>query len=103
MIGKKLRRRKYIQTISDKGNKKAFEVLKLKYLNIIHLGLFSPMKKAIQLFPDDEWLLREKALIHFKNNELESAVKIYKQLVLELANKHYVWQEFSDCIISDNF
>ena len=41
-------------------------------------------------------------MIHFKNNELESAVKIYKQLVLELANKHYVWQEFSDCIISDN-
>ena len=54
------------------------------------------------MFPDDEWLLREKALLHFKNNELELAIKIYKQLVLELSNKHYVWQEFSDCIISDN-
>jgi hypothetical protein len=46
--------------------------------------------------------LREKALLHFKNNELELAIKIYKQLVLELADKHYVWQEFSDCIVSDN-
>jgi hypothetical protein len=46
--------------------------------------------------------LREKALLHFKNNELELAIKIYKQLVLELSDKHYVWQEFSECIISDN-
>src|SRR5690606_18589389 len=30
------------------------------------------------------------------------AIKIYKQLVLELSDKHYVWQEFSDCIVSDN-
>ena len=60
------------------------------------------MKKQSS-FSDDEWLLREKASLHFKNNELELAIKIYKQLVLELADKYYVWQEFSDCIISDNF
>lgn len=47
-------------------------------------------------------VVERKSVDTFQNNELESAVKIYKQLVLELANKHYVWQEFSDCIISDN-
>lgn len=47
-------------------------------------------------------MLREKALLHFKNNELDLAIKIYKQLVLDLADKHYVWQEFSACIVSDN-
>ncbi len=64
--------------------------------------LIQPYEKAIKLFPDDEWLLREKALLHLKNNEFESAIKIYKQVVLELSGKHYVWQEFSDCIVSDN-
>lgn len=88
--------------LATKAIKKAFEVLKTQISEHNSSWLIQPYEKAIQLFPDDEWLLREKALIHFKNNELESAVKIYKQLVLELANKHYVWQEFSDCIISDN-
>lgn len=88
--------------LATKVIKKTFEVLKTQTSEYNSSWLIQPYEKAIQLFPDDEWLLREKALIHFKNNELESAVKIYKQLVLELANKHYVWQEFSDCIISDN-
>lgn len=88
--------------LATKAIKKTFEVLKTQTSEHNSSWLIQPYEKAIQLFPDDEWLLREKALIHFKNNELESAVKIYKQLVLELANKHYVWQEFSDCIISDN-
>lgn len=88
--------------LATKAIKKAFEVLKTQISEQNSSWLIQPYEKAIQLFPDDEWLLREKALLHFKNNELESAVKIYKQLVLELANKHYVWKEFSDCIISDN-
>lgn len=88
--------------LATKAIKKTFEVLKTQTSEHNSSWLIQPYEKAIQIFPDDEWLLREKALIHFKNNELESAVKIYKQLVLELANKHYVWQEFSDCIISDN-
>lgn len=41
-------------------------------------------------------------MLHFKNNELELAINIYKQLVLELADKHYVWREFADCIDFDN-
>jgi hypothetical protein len=88
--------------LATKAIKKAFEVLKTQTSEQDLSWLIKPYETAIKLFPDDEWLLREKALLHFKNNELELAIKIYKQLVLELSNKHYVWQEFSDCIISDN-
>lgn len=88
--------------LATKAIKKAFEVLKAQTSEQNLSWLIQPYEKAIKLFPDDEWLLREKALLHFKNNELELAIKIYKHLVLELADKHYVWQEFSDCIISDN-
>ncbi len=88
--------------LATKAIKKSFEVLKTQQSENDLSWLIKPYETAIKLFPDDEFLLREKALLHFKNNELESAIKIYKQLVLELADKHYVWQEFSECIISDN-
>lgn len=89
--------------LATKAIKKAFEVLKTQPSEQDLSWLIKPYETAIKLFPVDEWLLREKALLHFKNNELELALKIYKQLVLELADKHYVWQEFSDCIVFDNF
>lgn len=88
--------------LATKAIKKAFEVLKTQQSENDLSWLIKPYETAIKLFPEDEWLLREKALLHFKNNELDLAIKIYKQLVLELADKHYVWQEFSDCIVSDN-
>lgn len=88
--------------LATKAIKKAFEVLKTQPSEQDLSWIIKPYETAIKLFPEDEWLLREKALLHFKNNELDLAIKIYKQLVLELADKHYVWQEFSDCIVSDN-
>ncbi|MVM40410.1 hypothetical protein GO730_26725 [Spirosoma sp. HMF3257] len=88
--------------LATKAIKKAFEVLKTQQSENDLSWLIKLYETAIKLFPEDEWLLREKALLHFKNNELDLAIKIYKQLVLKLANKHYIWQEFSDCIVSDN-
>ncbi|MDD4410889.1 MAG: hypothetical protein PHE32_04250 [Candidatus Shapirobacteria bacterium] len=88
--------------LATKAIKKAFKVLKTQQSENDLSWLIKPYETAIKLFPEDEWLLREKALLHFKNNELDLAIKIYKQLVLELADKHYVWQKFSDCIVSDN-
>ena len=88
--------------LAIKAIKKAFEVLKTQPYEQDLSWLIKQYETAIKLFPKDEWLLREKALLHFKNNEFDLAIKIYKQLVLELADKHYVWQEFSDCIISNN-
>jgi hypothetical protein len=58
--------------------------------------------KAVNLFPDNEWLIREKALLHIWQKDFNYAKDIYKKLVLELADKFYVWQEFSDCFENDN-
>lgn len=88
--------------LATKAIKKAFENLKAQTSEQNLTWIIQPYEKAIKLFPDDEWLLREKALLHFKNDELELSIIIYKQLVLELANKHYVWHEFSDCILWNN-
>jgi hypothetical protein len=88
--------------LAIKTIKKAFEILKTQPSEQDLSWLLKTYETAIKLFPEDEWLLREKALLHFKNNELDLAIKIYKQLVLELADKYYVWQEFSKCIVSDN-
>jgi hypothetical protein len=88
--------------LAIKAIKKAFEILKTQPCEQDLAWLLKTYENAIKLFPEDEWLLREKAILHFKNNELDVAIKIYKQLVLELSDKHYLWQEFSACIISDN-
>lgn len=82
--------------------KKAFDILKTQTSEKDLFWLIQPYEKAINFFPNNEWLLREKALLHFKNNELEVALTIYKQLVLEIAGKHYVWHEFSNCINFNN-
>lgn len=83
--------------LAIKAIKKAFEVLKTQTSEQNLSWLIQPYEKAIKLFPDDEWLLREKALLHIKNNELELATQIYKRLVLILGNMSYVWNEFSKC------
>lgn len=83
--------------LATKAIKKAFEILKTQTSEQNLSWLIQPYEKAIQLFPADEWLLREKALLHIKNNELELATQIYKRLVLILGNMSYVWNEFSKC------
>lgn len=83
--------------LATKAIKKAFEILKTQTSEQNLSWLIQPYEKAIQLFPADEWLLREKALLHIKNNELELATQIYKRIVLILGNMSYVWNEFSKC------
>lgn len=82
--------------------KKAFGIIKKQKENHDVSWLISVYNTAIIKFPEDEWLLREKALLHTRNNEFNKAIEIFKQLVLELSDKYYIWQEFSECIKSDN-
>ena len=70
------------QSLATKVLKKTFEILKTQTSEQDLSWFIQEYEKAIKLFPDDEWLLREKALLHIKNNELDLAIKIYKQLVL---------------------
>jgi len=84
--------------------KKSFETIKSQQDDgeLDLSWIVSVYDKAVKLFPDDEWLIREKALLHIKQKDFDFAIKIYKKLVLELGDKYYVWQEFAECISSDN-
>lgn len=90
--------------LAVKALNKSFEVIKGNKVDnkIDYSWLIHTYTNAVSLFPSDEWLIREKALLHIKQKELDLATTIYKKLVLELGNKYYVWQEFAECFINDN-
>lgn len=82
--------------------KKVFEILKNNDVENNLSWLIESYKDAVIKFPDDNWLLREKALLHLKNKEFDLAIRIYKKLVLDIGDKHYIWQEFASCCDADN-
>ena len=93
---------KVYKPLAIKCLKKAFEIIKIQNKEFTESWLLPIYSKAVKLFPDDEWLLRENALLLIKNNELESAINIYRKLVLELGDKSYIWNEFSSCFNTEN-
>jgi hypothetical protein len=52
---------------------------------------------AIEKFPDDDWNIRSKALLHLRAGQLAKAKSIYKDLCLKMGEKYYIWSEFADC------
>lgn len=52
---------------------------------------------AVSKFPDDDWNIRSKALLHLQAGQLDEAKTIYKDLCLKMGEKYYIWQEFADC------
>ena len=52
---------------------------------------------AIDKFPDDDWNIRSKALLHLRAGQLPEARSIYKELCLKMGEKFYIWQEYADC------
>jgi hypothetical protein len=75
--------------------KKAFEQIKLGNQFKDSTKLIIAYKTALVKFPKDIWLKREYAILLAKNNESEEAIKIYKNLVLELGDQSYTWHEFA--------
>ena len=63
--------------------------------------MIATYEKANTKFPKDNWVLREKGLLHIWNGEIEKGKTIFKKLLLELGDKFYVWSEFSTCF-NDN-
>ena len=57
---------------------------------------------AVSKFPDDDWNVRSKALLHLKAGQLDEAKTIYKDLCLKMGEKYYIWQEFADCWDDDD-
>lgn len=93
---------KVYKPLAIKCLKKSFEIIKNQSTEFGENWLIPIYSKAVKLYPDDEWLLRENALLLIKNNELESAINIYRKLVLELGDKSYIWNEFSSCFKNKN-
>ena len=52
---------------------------------------------AVEMFPDDDWNIRSKALLHLRAGQLAKAKSIYKDLCLKMGEKYYIWSEFADC------
>ncbi|ENA1815633.1 tetratricopeptide repeat protein [Flavobacterium psychrophilum] len=88
--------------LAIKALKKAFEQIKLGNQFNDLTKLIIAYKTAIVKFPKDIWLKREYAILLAKNNEREEAIKIYKNLVLELGDQSYVWHEFALLFSDEN-
>jgi len=89
---------KTFKPLAIKSLKKAFEILKNHDTKQELSWLIQAYEKAINEYPGDEWLLREKALLDLRSNKIESAIQIYKQLSLDLPDKFYIWKEFAACL-----
>lgn len=57
---------------------------------------------AVDKFPDDDWNIRSKALLHLRAGQLPEARSIYKELCLKMGEKYYIWQEYADCWMEPN-
>ena len=50
----------------------------------------------------DEWTIRELAMLHCWLGDYPSAISLYKELLLQMSDKFYIWSELSQCIEQDN-
>ena len=81
--------------LAIKALKKAFELIKVGVQYSDLNKIINGYKTAIIKFPKDIWLKREYAILLAKSNANEEAIKIYKDLVLELGDQAYTWHEFA--------
>ncbi len=81
--------------LAIKALKKAFELIKTG----VHCNdldkIINAHKTALAKFPKDIWLKREYAILLAKSEATDEAIKIYKDLVLELGDQAYAWHEFA--------
>lgn len=78
--------------------KKAYAIIKKHNKRVNDCAwLFSAYETAVSKYPEDEWILREQAILFIKSGEFQNAIDIYKKLVLDLGDKAYIWHEFSLC------
>jgi len=91
----------FYKPLAIKCIKKVFNITKTQGQELNENWLLPLYSKAVKLFPNDEWILRENALLLIKNKELEAAIEIYRRLILELGDKSYIWNEFSSCFANN--
>ena len=47
---------------------------------------------------DNEWMVRNRAIIYLWENKKEKAISYYKNVLLKLSDKFYIWSELANCV-----
>lgn len=86
-----------------KALKKVFKIAKLPGNEEKDFSWILPLyKKALESFDNDIWILREYATILNICGNTQEAIKIYKNILLNLNDQAYVWHEFAVLIAGSN-
>ncbi|MBT3298890.1 hypothetical protein HN385_08200 [archaeon] len=86
-----------------KALKKVFKLAKLPGSEKKDFTWILPLyKEALEVFDDDIWILREYATILNVCDNTQEAIKIYKNILLDLSDQAYVWHEFATLIADSN-
>ncbi len=85
-------------SLAIKCLKKVFKIIQLQKNTTNIDWLLAAYCNAIRLLPNDDWLVREHALLLYYANQVEEAITSYKKLVLPLGDKAYIWKEFASCL-----
>lgn len=90
--------------LAVKAAKKCYELLKESRQKDTELisWLDSLYDLLIRYSKKDEWISRQRAIIYIWQQQYDSAIIIYKSLLLEMSDKYYIWSELADCIQDNN-
>lgn len=86
-----------------KALNKIFKIAKLPGNKEKDFSWILPLyQKALKSFDNDTWILREYATILNICGNSQEAIKIYKNILLDLNDQAYVWHEFASLIADSN-
>ena len=60
--------------------------------------VLSMVDKALELFPDNQYLPRQKAKILVRKDDLQGAIRFYKKQIILSPGKSYLWKELSELV-----
>lgn len=92
-------------SLAVKSAKKCFEVMKadLKSEQVrVNLLWLKDFYKSVIEHDRDEWNLRNFATICIWLQQYDEAAALYKDLIVELSDKYYVWSELAKCIVDND-
>ena len=91
------------KSLAIKSARKCFDILKDSSLKNGDLLLWlDSLYDEVIVHTKDEWILRQRAIIYIWLQKYDSAITIYKSLLLEMSEKYYIWSELADCIQDNN-
>lgn len=68
----------------------------VRWLKAIYKGIYEHDS-------NDDWSIRNYAILCKWSDNLDEAIDVYKKLLLDMGEKYYLWAELADCVTSDNF